>query len=167
MTLGTKTLLFGVHQIIIHPLFVLYAWIKLYKSFPGFKELVCIFIHDWGYWGKPSIKCADGDTHPEFGAKIASFLFGSQWGDFILGHSTKYIKKYNVKSSKLMPPDKYWHCLVPLWIYKCLSIPTGELNHYMETWKNHYKLDNDLSIEEWWNHIQQVALDKIKNKENI
>ena len=60
MKMGTKSLLFGVHQFFIHPLMVLLAWIVLYRSFPGLKELVCIFIHDWGYWGKADLKGEEG-----------------------------------------------------------------------------------------------------------
>ena len=128
MTLGTKTLLFGVHQFILHPLLVLLAWLRFYHSFPTWRELVCIFIHDWGYWGKPSLKCADGDRHPELGADIANKLFGAEYRDFILGHSTFYTTRENISVSKLMAPDKYWHCMVPLWFYKLLAVPTESLS---------------------------------------
>lgn len=49
LTLGTKTLLFGVHQIFIHTIMVTWAWRRLYKSWPNWREFVCICIHDIGY----------------------------------------------------------------------------------------------------------------------
>lgn len=161
MTLGTKTLLFGVHQFLLHPLLVTIAWIRLYKAFPSFRELVCILIHDWGYWGKPSLKCSDGDTHPELGAKIAARLFGSEWGDFILGHSSFYVKRNQIEASRLMAPDKYWHCMVSLWFYKMLAVPTGEFAHYRgvkharQVSKNMHEPD---SI--WWARLQIVCYEK-------
>ena len=42
MKVGTKSLLFGVHQLLWHPLTVWLGWIKLYKKPPSFKEAVCI-----------------------------------------------------------------------------------------------------------------------------
>lgn len=162
MTLGTKTLLFGVHQIFVHPLLVLISWIKLYKSFPSFKELVCIFIHDWGYWGMKSLKCAEGDTHPQLGAKIACWLFGREWGDFILGHSSFYIARNGIPESKLLAPDKYWHCIIPLWMYKLLSVPSGEFAHYRGLRHARQVSDLGASDQEWWDKLQKVCMDKAK-----
>ncbi len=167
MKLGTKTLLFGVHQIFLHPLLVLIAWIKLYKSFPSFKELFCIFIHDWGYWGMESLKCAKGDTHPELGARIVNKLFGSEWRDFILGHSSFYIKRNGIPQSKLLPPDKYWHCIIPLWVYKLLAVPTGEFAHYRGL-KHARQVSNlDASDKEWWDELQKVCYEKTKGTYKI
>jgi hypothetical protein len=162
MNLGHKTILFGVHQFIIHPVLVLLAWIRLYKSFPCFKELFCIVIHDWGYWGKPSLKDADGDKHPELGAKIAERLFGEYWRDFILGHSSFYVKRNGLKESKLMAPDKYWHCMIPLWFYKFLSVPTGEFKHYRELSHARQVAPNYEPDEIWWANLQKVCLEKVK-----
>jgi len=180
VTLGTKTLLFGVHQVFIHPLLVTIAWVKLYRSFPNWRELFCIFIHDWGYWGKPSLKDADGDTHPELGAKIAHRLFDMQsslffdrggkrwtpsthtkWQDFILGHSSFYIIRNEINPSKLLAHDKYFHCLIPLWAYKLLAVPTGEFKHYREL--NHARQVSDLSVSdaEWWAKLQTVCRQKV------
>jgi hypothetical protein len=163
MTLGTKTLLFGVHQFILHPLFVLYAWIKLYKSFPNWKELICIFIHDWGYWGKPSLKCADGDKHPELGARLALYYLGPEYCDFILGHSSFYVKRQGIPVSKLMAPDKYWHCLVPLWFYKMLAVPTGEFAHYRGL-QHARQVSKDLNEPDflWWARLQIVCWEKVQ-----
>ena len=168
MTLGPKTLLFGVHQIIIHPLFVLIAWVRLYKSFPSWRELVCIIIHDWGYWGKPSLKCADGDTHPEYGAFLAHVLFGPEYRDFILGHSSFYIKRNDIPESKLLAPDKYWHCIIPLWLYKLLAVPTGEFSHYRGL-KHARQVSVNMHEPDsiWWARLQIVCYEKTIGKYKI
>lgn len=173
MTLGTKTLLFGVHQILVHqilvhPLMVLMAWVKIYRSFPTWRELVCIFIHDWGYWGMKSLKCSEGDKHPELGAQIANRIFGPKYRDFILGHSTFYTVREDISVSKLMAPDKYWHCMVPLWFYKCLSVPTGEFNHYRGL-KHARQVSEDTEEPDWmwWVRLQIVCYEKMKGKYKI
>lgn len=160
MTLGTKTLLFGVHQIFIHPLMVTIAWIHLYGKIPGWRELICIFIHDWGYWGKKDLKGAEGDTHPLLGAKIARKLFGKEWENFILGHSTFYARRNNIPVSPLMAPDKYWHCMVPLWFYKILSVPTGEFKHYRELKHARQVAEDHDSDAQWWEKLQKVCKEK-------
>src|SRR5258708_5910867 len=75
MTIGTKSILFGAHQFLIHPWFVAAAWWKLY-GFPFDPRLwVAFFVHDLGYWGKPNMDGAEGETHVELGANIMSALF--------------------------------------------------------------------------------------------
>ncbi len=78
MNVGTKSLLFGVHQFALHPILVAMAWWKLY-GFPWDPRLwVAFVVHDWGYWGKPNMDGPEGDTHPELGASIMAFLFDGQ-----------------------------------------------------------------------------------------
>ena len=172
MTLGTKTLLFGVHQIFIHPFMVALSWIILYKSLPSCQEFFCIFIHDWGYWGKKDLKGKEGDKHPELGAKIASKMLGEKWGKFILGHSTFYASRNEIGISKLMAPDKYWHCIVPFWFYASLSIPTGELKHYRKLNHARQVSDANASDKEWFLKLQQICKNKVAGtyeikKENL
>lgn len=167
MTLGTKTLLFGVHQVVIHTVLVTWAWVKLYGSRPSWREFFCICIHDIGYWGKPSLKCADGDRHPEFGARVAGKILGPEWSNFILGHSQFYCTRQGIEPSKLMAADKYWHCLVPLWFYKVLAVPTGEFKHYRELKHARQVADHSVSDEEWWANLQQVCLDKVNGTYKI
>lgn len=168
MTLGTKTLLFGVHQIFIHPIMVTLAWIILYRSLPTWRELICIIIHDWGYWGKPSLKCQDGDRHPELGANIANYLFGQKYSDFILGHSSFYIKRNGIPRSKLLAPDKYWHCLIPLWFYKLLAVPTGEFAHYRGV-KHARQVSKNIAEPDciWWARLVIVCYEKTIDKYEI
>ena len=167
ITLGTKTLLFGVHQILIHPLMVTLAWAKLYHTFPTWRELLCIMVHDWGYWGRPNLKNEDGDRHPEFGAELAGKVLGPEWKNFILGHSSFYIARNGVKKSKLLAPDKYWHCMIPLWFYKILAVPSGEFRHYRELKHARQVADQHESDVVWWSNLQQVALKKVNGTFDI
>ena len=49
MKVGTKSLLFGAHNIFIHPFLVFIAWWRLY-GFPADPRLwVAFIVHDWGY----------------------------------------------------------------------------------------------------------------------
>ena len=162
MKLGTKTLLFGGHQFLIHPILVTVAWVKLYRSFPNWKELLCIFIHDWGYWGMIDLKDASGDMHPRYAAKLAGKWLGKEWEDFILGHSSFYIAREGIEKSKLLAPDKYWHCLIPLWFYKLLTVPSGEFKHYRELDHARQVADRTASDEVWWENIQDLCVKKIK-----
>ncbi len=164
MRLGTKTLLFGVHQVILHPILVTVAWMILYRSVPTWREMICILIHDWGYWGRPNLKDADGDRHPEWGAEIAGKLLGSEWCDFILGHSSFYQIRYGVNQSKLFAPDKYWHCVIPLWFYKALSVPTGEFKHYRSLKHARQVADPHESDREWWVKLQRACQEKIDGR---
>jgi len=72
MNVGTKSLLWGVHQFAFHPVTVLLAWRELYGTWPNWKEMVCIIIHDWGYWGSPNMDGEEGEMHPIFAADLAS-----------------------------------------------------------------------------------------------
>jgi hypothetical protein len=75
MKIGTKSLLFGVHQFAIHPWFVALAWRRLY-GFPWDPRLwVSFFVHDLGYWGKPNMDGPEGETHPFTGAAVMGALF--------------------------------------------------------------------------------------------
>ena len=61
---GTRNLLFGEHQIIIHSLFVARAWWRLFGFPKDLRLWACFFLHDIGYWGKDDIDGEDGRTHP-------------------------------------------------------------------------------------------------------
>jgi hypothetical protein len=86
MRVGTKSILFGVHQFILHPIFVAIAWHKLYGKYPEycyrswsldlpkywFSLLFCFIVHDLGYWGSPEMDGPNGgDMHPRLGAELA------------------------------------------------------------------------------------------------
>lgn len=134
MKTGTKSLLFGVHQVIWHPVTVLLAWIYLYRKFPGWRELICIIIHDWGYWGKPNMDGAEGETHPELAAVIAYHLFDRddvyEYYFFCLYHSRHYARKDNGEPSKLCWADKASIMFEPWWFYLPRAWLSGELAEY-------------------------------------
>ena len=75
MKIGTRSLLFGAHQFLIHPWFVAEAWRRLF-GFPFDPRLwVLFFVHDWGYCGKPNMDGPEGEQHPYLGAQIMGALF--------------------------------------------------------------------------------------------
>lgn len=154
MKVGTKSVLFGAHCFIIHPFFVLAAWIKLF-GFPFDPRLwVAFFVHDLGYWGKPNMDGPEGETHVELGAKIMHKLFdwkkvaGSPyfnldtgkpvnvyyniWGNFSLYHSRFYAKKDGENYSRLCVADKLAICLEPSWLYLPRVNWSGEIHEYMK-----------------------------------
>jgi hypothetical protein len=144
MKIGTKSVLFGAHCFLIHPWFVFIAWWKLY-GFPFDPRLwVAFFVHDLGYWGKPNMDGAEGETHPLFGATIMHRLFDDnatcrfgvmkdhKWFDFCLYHSRFYAKKNGAQPSRLCIADKLAICLTPYWLYLPMVRMTGEINEYMK-----------------------------------
>ena len=133
MRMGTKSLLFGVHQFMLHPLFVALAWTKLY-GFPVDPRLwVSFIIHDWGYYSKEKMDDKNGETHPYLGARIMRFFFGDEWGDFCLCHSRSAAANFGKPISQLCYADKFSIVLTPRWLYLLLSKATGELYEYMSS----------------------------------
>ena len=131
MNIGTKTVLFGVHQFLIHPWFVAEGWRRLY-GFPFDPRLwIAFFLHDLGYFGKPNLDGLEGEQHPEFAAKIMGFLFGERWADFCRYHSRFLAKKNGRHVSRLCVADKMAIALQPGWMYLPMARATGELHEYM------------------------------------
>ena len=127
------------------------AWKILYKKAPSFKETICIFVHDLGYWGKNYYTDMSNSGHAELGAKIAGWLFDKKGSNFyrnlVLGHSSAACKKYGLKKSKLERPDEYsWLIANYKWVnwssnVENYSIPTDVfLNNVKE---NFYKREED------------------------
>ncbi len=111
MKQGTLSVLFGCHSV-IHSLVVMVAWVKLYHRLPSGWQIVCIFLHDIGHWGKQYLDDYEQKKrHAELGAKVAMWLFGQKGYDLILGHNP-----YNgsIKSA-LHDPDKYSWVIAPIW----------------------------------------------------
>ena len=129
MKTGTKSLLFGVHQVFWHPLTVCRAWTRLYGC-PTFREMLCIVIHDWGYWGAAEMDGADGAGHPELGASIAGKLFDAVHRDLVLLHSRRYAKEHGLLPSKLCWADKLSIAYDPEWFYLLRARASGELHEY-------------------------------------
>lgn len=149
MRMGTKSILFGAHQLLIHPLFVAAAWTKLY-GFPFDPRLwASFFLHDIGYWGTAEMDGPEGVEHPLRGAQIMHRLFDgtrvigwkmpkhtpilvrdSRWFDFTIGHSRSYAKKHGIKASRLCAADKLATALTPGWLYLPMVSLTGEIKEY-------------------------------------
>jgi len=72
MTEGTKSYLIGCHQFLMHPLWVIMAWRLIYKSWPRWWELICIFLHDIGIVGRQYLSNNKGKKgHWEKGAILS------------------------------------------------------------------------------------------------
>jgi hypothetical protein len=82
VSVGTRSVLFGVHAFWLHPFFTAEAWRQIY-GFPWDVRLwVAFFVHDLGYWNKNNMEGPEGETHVYVGARILSWLFGNAWGEF-------------------------------------------------------------------------------------
>lgn len=131
MKIGTKSLLFGAHQFILHPLFVFAAWWKLY-GFPRDPRLwIAFLVHDWGYWGSPNMDGSEGERHTELGADICGTLFGDRWRDFCRYHSRFLAVRDHQSFSRLCVADKLSICLMPAWLYLHIARWSGEITGYM------------------------------------
>ncbi len=135
MTIGTKSILYGAHCFLIHPVFVMLAWWKLY-GFPWDPRLwIAFFVHDIGYLGKPNMDGPEGETHPELGAKIMG-IFGKEWADLSRYHSRYYAKKADVLPSRLCFADKLSFSLTPRWLHLPMVTATGEIKEYLKNAEN-------------------------------
>lgn len=147
MTVGTKSVLYGAHCLLIHPWFVAWAWWQLY-GFPWDPRLwVAFFVHDLGYWGKPNMDGQEGELHPLLGARLMAWLFDGRkvgpvavggrlvwlgyWGHFTLLHSRYLAKRLGLWPSMLCMADKLALALTPAWLYLPMVRATGELAEYM------------------------------------
>jgi hypothetical protein len=147
MKVGSKSLLFGVHQALWHPITVARAWRFLYGRWPNRYEWICIFCHDLGYWGKPNMDGEEGQTHPEAGALLAGRLCyqlaklsqGREYAErnkmefvkLCLFHSRYYAKRAEQPVSDLFLPDKLSVLFEPRWFYVLRASLSGEIREYM------------------------------------
>lgn len=104
MNVGTKSVIFGIHQFFLHPFLVTISWAMFYGKLPTFKEALCIFFHDFGYIGKPNMDGEEGEYHPELGGNIIHFILDVEYSKLTLYHSRSYAKKMNMPISKLCIP---------------------------------------------------------------
>lgn len=134
MKTGTKSVLFGVHQFLLHPMFVAAAWWIIYRETPRLHEWAAIITHDLGYWGAADMDGTEGEDHPE---RMASWwrrhfgAFGDRVAIEILGHSRSHARKHNLPLSRLCRPDKLSTALYPRWLYLMLANLSGEIHEYM------------------------------------
>ena len=131
MRVGTKSVMFGVHSIFVHPFFVAWAWARLY-GFPWDPRLWLAFlVHDVGYVGKPNMEGSEGQQHVVLGGRIMGWFCGPEWRDFVLGHSRHWAERVGKKYSKLCLADKLAFVLTPAWLYLPMARLSGELYEYM------------------------------------
>jgi hypothetical protein len=131
MKVGTKSVIFGVHAVLIHPFFVACAWWRLF-GFPWDPRLWLAFlVHDVGYFGCPNMEGPEGQRHVVLGGQIMGWLFGPQWRDFVFGHSRHWAESAGKGYSKLCLADKLAFVLTPAWLYIPMARLSGELREYM------------------------------------
>lgn len=179
MKIGTRSLLFGCHQFLLHPAFVLFGWVKLY-GWPNWKELICIIIHDWGYWGCPNMDGNEGENHPKWAAwkafRLLSFINyptkcpkpwlwmrefgeGTKYYNLCLYHSRFYAKKLQAEPSKLCWADKLGTSLMPAWLWVFLSGLSGEQQEYMDNQR--YEVHGHTCPYEFFKAYRNLVLTKL------
>lgn len=157
LPIGTKSLLFGAHQVFIHPWFVAYGWFKLY-GFPFDPRLwIAFIVHDWGYWGLPNMDGAEGERHPIWAADLMARWFGEEWGELVQRHSQFLAKADGVEVSKLCYADKLAICFEPWWLYLWRARTTGEVDEYRARVKDkfvHMQAYDMPTDREWFSSVQ-------------
>lgn len=158
MKIGTKSLLFGNHQFLVHPIFVALSWWFLFGFPRDIRLWIAFLVHDWGYWGKLTMDGADGDNHPELGARIMARLFGKSWGDFAGGHSRSYASKNQIPISPLCIADKFAMFLTPAWCIFPWGMWTGEIQEYLANSRAGHKYSSQAPFVDdpvkWWGRVQ-------------
>lgn len=150
MKIGTKSLLFGVHQFFWHPLTVWIAWVRLYERYPDWAESMAIFWHDAAYWGLPNIDGPEGKTHPEKGAKIARLFGGLRAEKLALYHSRTTAKAYGQPPSRLCAPDKLSILVEPAWFYLLRARLSGEAEEFRDNAVLAGQIPASASVDEWY-----------------
>lgn len=158
MRLGTKSLIFGCHQFLLHPLFTLIAWCRLnHVSRLTTTHILAFIVHDWGYWGCRTIDGGNGTLHPFAGASIVYKLTKSEWWfEELACHSRALAKILKLPASNLSHADKLGIAIMPSWLWASLAWMTGEGWEYLDnksystykpaphTWKALYQKHVDL-----------------------
>jgi hypothetical protein len=94
--------------------------------------VICIFVHDLGYWGSADIDGQSGIDHPKLGSEIAGKLFGDYYRELVLLHSRHLARKLDATPSKLCWADKASILFDPEWFYLLRARASGELAEYRE-----------------------------------
>lgn len=136
MKIGTRSLLFGAHQFILHPILIAWSWIKLYGWSWHPLLWLSFIVHDWGYWGRAAMDSEDGENHVFLGAKIVGFFGGPKWEQFNVAHSRFWCRRMSIPSSRLCIADKYTIALHPARLYIWMTRFTGEILEYKSVQKH-------------------------------
>ncbi len=144
MKIGTRSLLFGVHQFLWHPLTVWLSWIVVHRRLPGLVSCLCIALHDIGYWGCPNMDGPEGKRHPYPGAELVFDIVRQlkKWGltrvepreayDHCLYHSSSLAKMDGKPVSSLYLPDKVSILFEPPFFYLLRGWLSGELAEFVD-----------------------------------
>jgi len=122
---------------------------------PSWKELICIFIHDLGYWNCYDIDGIDGSKHPELGAKIARVLLGPEYAELCLYHSRSYARATGAQPSKLCYADKLSIAYEPWWFYLSRAWLSGELGEYRRRAAEEHYIPASASHRSWFEWIKE------------
>ena len=152
MSRGTRSLLFGCHQFIIHPLFVLWAWVVV-GGHVTWRYIIAIIVHDWGYWGCKTMDGEDGEAHPLFGSHVTIILTRDLGvAEDVLLHSRFWAARCNMEPSLLCWADKLGTALYPHWLWATLAYMSGEGWEYMDNTK--YEI-HDTTMEYNWRGLYE------------
>lgn len=178
MRVGTKSVLFGVHQFLMHPLTVAAAWVleygleSVYDRYVGYVSIfdprlwMCFFVHDLGYLGKENMDGLEGKLHPLLGGKIMGKLFGSKWRMFCVCHSGSMCDILKTGRSRLHQPDKRAMLMWPEQLYISMGRASGEIYEYM----SHYSEYPNGSELEWLQEARRrvaISLEAKRDEERL
>ena len=170
---GTKTILVGAHQFLLHPIYLACAWTELY-GFPNDLRLwVAFFVHDLGYWGLPNMDGPEGEKHVEWAANFmhrwfdaeerVELFFGGrclmyrqaswEWHDFCLYHSRHYAKSHGADPSRLCFADKLVFKYQIKWLYLLGVWLSGELKEYLDNAKYGKGQVTNVSASAWYDSL--------------
>lgn len=161
MKIGTRSLLYGVHQFLLHPLFTYLGWFWLFGR-PTLGETIAIIIHDLGYIGKKNMDGPEGDTHPEWAALFFERHKRKDLANLCRGHSRFWAKKMNIPLSKLCYADKLGNACMPIWLWGLGATLTGEIKDYEEAEKHEIRgslgrNEERISISVWFRRYRYLV----------
>lgn len=176
MKIGTKSLLFGCHQFIWHPITVALAYRKLFREWPDLAGWLCIIFHDIGYWGCAEIDGPQGKLHPLKGALIVgnlvkwwrrlcgdraflALVVGGSAAQRCLLHSRSIAIDNKVSPSDICWADKYAVVIEPDWFYLLRTWLSGEANEFAENAIASGHLPPDATNLEWHRWYRGKVLD--------
>lgn len=162
-------MLFGVHQVFLHPVLVTRAWRRVHGRWPsGVAEWVAIVVHDWGYWGCADMDGPEGVKHPIKGAetawKVLRFLRQDRMQQtraalLVLGHSRSFSPD---RLSMLNAPDKVSIIYEWKWFYLLRAKLSGELAEFVKRSNDQTGLNRTAS--EWFDTYKART---IKNESSM
>lgn len=168
MNVGTKSIMFGVHQFVWHPVTVFAAFCRVHRRLPSWWETVGIVCHDLGYWGCEDMDGPSGADHPRAGAAIAAKICGLFSAErsfdvyfFCLYHSSNFARARGAWPSALYLPDKVSILFDPAWFYLLRARLSGEIEEYVL--RESLKQNKGFTDEEWLDTYRAIIQKKLNN----